>query len=546
MLIAHHLTKSYGLDTVVADVSVSIGQGDRAGLVGPNGSGKTTLLRLLAGVERPDSGTVSATPASLHLGYLPQGLEFSPAETIGGYLDRAGGDVAQLEAEVERLAGELAHKPRQPAVQRAYDAALSRLTAAVITSGRVPVVLAALGLGHLPIATKVNNLSGGQKTRLALASVLLADPDLLLLDEPTNHLDIGMLAWLEGWLTTYRGAVLVVSHDRAFLDRTVNRIIELDAMSHQTREYPGSYTDFVEAKLAEQMRQQQAYTDQQMELARLRNAARHLRGLARFRKGGKADSGDKFAKGFFADRSLGTVGRAKRLEARIQHLLTDEKLEKPRPNWQMKLDFGAAPVSGQDVLVLENLSVGYGDLPLLTRLNAGLRVGARVALIGPNGSGKTTLVRTIAGRQPPLAGRVRLGSNVRVGYMAQEQESLDATLNPLETIRRSAPLTETDARAFLHFFLFTQDDVFVPVGKLSFGERARLALGSLVVAGCNFLLLDEPINHLDLPSRARFEQALEQFEGTVLAVVHDRYFIEGFASEIWEIVDGGLRVEPAG
>ena len=238
------------------------------------------------------------------------------------------------------------------------------------------------------------------------------------------------------------------------------------------------------------------------------------------------------------------MGRAKHIEARIEHILTDERLEKPRPSWQMKLDFGAVPTSGQDVLVLEDLSVGYDGVPLLTGLNATLRHGTRVTLIGPNGAGKTTLVRTIAGRLPALAGRARLGSNVRVGYMAQEQELLDPALNPLETIRRRAPLSETDARAFLHYFLFAGDDVFVPVGDLSFGERARLSLGALVVQGCNFLLLDEPINHLDLPSRARFEQALEGFEGTVLAVVHDRYFIERFASELWEVVGGGLRVQP--
>ncbi len=544
MLIAHHLTKAYGLEPILADVSLSLTGGDRAGLVGPNGSGKTTLLRLLAGVERPDAGSVHTTPASLRLGYLPQGLPFTPTETIAGYLDRAQGDLAALGAEIERLAALLAVNPRQPAVQQAYDTALAGLSAAAVDPGRVPTVLAALGLGHLPTGTLVSTLSGGQKTRLALAGVLLADPDLILLDEPTNHLDLEMLTWLEAWLDGYRGAALVVSHDRAFLDRTVKRIIELDPATHQSQEYAGNYTDYVAAKLAERERQAQAFSDQQAELAQLRDAARHLRGVAKFRKGGKADTNDKFAKGFFANRGAATIGRAKQLEARIQHILTDERLDKPRPTWQMKLDFGAAPTSGQDVLMLEGLAVGYDGRPLLQDLNATIRQGGRVALVGPNGAGKTTLLRTIAGRLPPLAGRARLGSNVRLGYMAQEQELLHPTLNALETIRSRAPLSETDARALLHYFLFTGDDVFVPVGALSFGERARLALAALVVQGCNLLLLDEPINHLDLPSRARFEQALEGFEGTVLAVVHDRYFIAGFASEIWQVVEGGLRVQP--
>jgi ATP-binding cassette, subfamily F, member 3 len=337
--------------------------------------------------------------------------------------------------------------------------------------------------------------------------------------------------------------VLIVSHDRAFLDRTVTRVFELDPGTRQVREYPGSYSEYVEQKLSEQDRQRQAYSDQQEEILQLRNTARHLRGLAKFRRGGKADTGDKFAKGFFANRGAGTMGRATHIEERLARLLTEERLEKPRAGWQMKLEFGEVPASGQDVLVLEDLAVGYDGQALLSGLNLQVRAGARVALIGPNGSGKTTLVRTIAGRLPPLAGSARLGSRVHVGYMAQEQELLDPTLDALATIRAAAPLSETDARSFLHYFLFAGDDVFVPVGSLSYGERARLSLASLVARGCNFLLLDEPINHLDIPSRARFEQALAAFDGTVLAVVHDRYFIEGFASEVWEVQDAGVRVE---
>jgi ATP-binding cassette, subfamily F, member 3 len=352
-----------------------------------------------------------------------------------------------------------------------------------------------------------------------------------------------MLEWLEDWLNAYRGAVLIVSHDRAFLDRTVTRILELDPATHQVREYAGSYADYLEQKLGEQDRQRQAYTDQQQEILHLRNTARHLRGIAKFKRGGKADTNDKFAKGFFGNRSAGTVGRATQVEERLARLLTDERIEKPKAGWQMKLDFGEVPASGQDVVVLEHLSVGYDGQVLLADLNQQLRAGSRVALIGPNGSGKTTLLRTIAGRLPPLAGRARLGAKVHVGYMAQEQELLDPALDALATIRAAAPLSETDARSFLHYFLFSGDDVFVPVGSLSFGERARLSLASLVARGCNFLLLDEPINHLDIPSRARFEQALAAFDGTVLAVVHDRYFIESFASEVWEVVDGGLAVD---
>jgi ATP-binding cassette subfamily F protein 3 len=237
------------------------------------------------------------------------------------------------------------------------------------------------------------------------------------------------------------------------------------------------------------------------------------------------------------------MGRATHMEARLEKLLTEDRIEKPKAGWQMKLDFGEVPASGQDVVVLEDLAVGYDGVALLSGLNGQIRAGARVALIGPNGTGKTTLLRTIAGRLPPVHGRARLGAKVRLGYMAQEQELLDPALDPLNTIRAATPLSETDARSFLHYFLFAGDDVFVPVGSLSYGERARLSLASLVARGCNCLLLDEPINHLDIPARARFEQALAGFEGTVVAVVHDRYFIESFASEIWEVRDGGIQVD---
>ena len=543
MLKVNQVSKSYGLETVLSAATFGLGQGERVGLVGPNGCGKSTLLRIAAGLEPPDTGSVQRTPASLRVGYLPQGLAFDAGDRLRDYLERAGGDPVDLSGELERLAGELARAPGQPELEAAYDDVLARLSAGAQDPARVAESLSALGLDQVPLDTPIAQLSGGQKTRLALLGILLGDPQLLLLDEPTNHLDIDMLLWLERWIADYRGAVLIVSHDRAFLDRTVTAILELDPARCALRAYAGNYTDYVEQKLAEADRERLAYSDQQIEINRLRDAARHMRGLARVHRGGKADSGDKFAKGFFANRGAGTVGRAKNLERRLEHILTDERLEKPRASWQMKLDFGAAPPSGQDVVILEDLAVGYDGAALASGLNARLRQGARVALLGPNGAGKTTLVRTIAGQLAPLAGRVRLGARVRPGYMAQEQELLDPALNALQTILQAASLPETEARAFLHFFLFSGDAVFKAVADLSYGERARLALARLVVQGCNLLLLDEPINHLDIPSRARFEQALRGFEGSILAVVHDRYFVAGFATEIWSLDAGRLTIE---
>jgi ATP-binding cassette, subfamily F, member 3 len=394
-------------------------------------------------------------------------------------------------------------------------------------------------LGELPLELPVTALSGGQKTRLALAGVLLSNPQVLLLDEPTNHLDIQMLEWLEEWLMNYQAAALIISHDRAFLDRVATGIIEIDPVTHTSKVYAGSYSTYLEQKIAERERQRQAYVDQQEEIARLKAAAARVRSDAKHKPGGKG-AGDTWAPGFFANRAKETIQKAKNIEKRVERMLNEDHIEKPVNSWELRIDFGDIPSSGRDVLLLENVSAGYGENVLLREVNLTLRYGARVALIGPNGSGKTTLFRTITGQIQPLAGRVRLGSNVIFGYMAQEQENLDPALNVYETIRKETDMTETEARKFLAKFLFTGDDVFVQVGLLSFGERARLALAILIATGCNFLLLDEPINHLDIPSRTRFEQALKNFEGTVLAIVHDRYFIEGYASQIWEVRDGKI------
>ncbi|MFN2269774.1 MAG: ABC-F family ATP-binding cassette domain-containing protein, partial [Anaerolineae bacterium] len=230
--------------------------------------------------------------------------------------------------------------------------------------------------------------------------------------------------------------------------------------------------------------------------------------------------------------------REKKLE---RYMESEERVEKPTRSWQMKLAFEDTPESGKDVLILEDVSIGYEGVPLARGINQVLRAGERVALVGPNGAGKTTLLRVITGELAPLAGKVRLGTNVKLGYYAQEQETLDPESTPLETITRVAAMSETDVRSFLHYFLFSGDEVFVPIEALSYGERARLVLARLVATGCNFLMLDEPVNHLDIPSRSKFEQAMQAFEGTVLAVVHDRYFIRGFATRIWAIHDGTLR-----
>jgi ATP-binding cassette subfamily F protein 3 len=539
MLGIHNLSKNFGIQPILQNINFNISAGERIGLIGPNGSGKTTLMRILAGFDQPDSGKVSPTSFGVRVGYLAQGMDFTPEQTLRAALGLDSTPQADPAADVESLAVALSQNPNDPNLQAQYDQALARLSTFDL---RPETILAPLGLAHIDLDSPVTHLSGGQKTRLMLARVLLEEPHLLLLDEPTNHLDIEMLEWLEDWLNHFQGAVLVVSHDRRFLDNTVTSILELDSTTHTLKAYAGNYSDYVQQKLTEREKQFNAYQDQQDQIAELRVAAAHIRGLTKMKKGGKADGGDKFAKGFFGNRATKNVaGRAKHIEARIEHILTEEKVEKPRSSWTMKLDFGAPDHQSKDVLVTESLTIGYTlENPLLENINLFIRAGQRIVLTGPNGAGKTSFIRTIVGMLPPLSGGFRLGGATKLGYMAQEQELLNPNFSALQTIQSVTPFNETEARNFLHYFLFKGDAALRASGGLSFGERARLQLATLVAQGCTFLILDEPINHLDIPSRERFEEALENFKGTILAVVHDRSFIEKFASDVWLAKDGRI------
>ncbi|MBI5952774.1 MAG: ABC-F family ATP-binding cassette domain-containing protein [Chloroflexi bacterium] len=534
MLGIHNLSKNFGIQPILQNINFNISAGERIGLIGPNGSGKTTLMRILAGFDQPDAGKVSSTKLGLRVGYLAQGMDFTPEQTLRSALGLDSTPQADPAADIESLAVAISQNPNDTALQQQYNEALTRLSTFDL---RPKTVLAPLGLAHIDLDSLVIHLSGGQKTRLMLARVLLEEPHLLLLDEPTNHLDIEMLEWLEGWLNRFQGAALVVSHDRVFLDNTVTSILELDPTTHTVKSYTGNYSDYRSAKEKEQEKQWEAYQDQVVEIRRMKDdinrtkqQALHVEMTTTPRQPGVRRIAKKVA--------VKAKSREKKLD---RYLKSDERVDKPLQGWKLKLDFGAPDHQSKDVLVTESLSIGYTpENPLLVDLNLFIRAGQRIALTGPNGAGKTSFIRTVVGMLPPLSGGFRLGGATKLGYMAQEQELLNPNFSALRTIQSVAPFNETEARNFLHYFLFKGDAALRASGDLSFGERARLQLATLVAQGCTFLILDEPINHLDIPSRERFEEALENFKGTILAVVHDRSFIEKFASHIWVAKDGKI------
>ncbi|MFC2031625.1 ribosomal protection-like ABC-F family protein [Chloroflexota bacterium] len=540
MLQVSNISKSFGDNTVLDRVSFTLDRADRVGIVGPNGCGKTTLLRIILGEIEPDGGSVRLSPVRVPAGYLAQALEYETGQTLHQVLMVAVDGFTEAERCIESLSEQMssAEGASLRDLMKAYDRALDTFErlGGYGLEARVETVVAGLGLQDLDPDTPVDILSGGQKTRVGLARLLIADPELLLLDEPTNHLDIEALEWFERFLERFEGAVMMVSHDRAFLDHAATVILELDPVTHTATCYPGNYTAYDRAKARQLEKHWAAYKDQQDRIARLEGNLATRKGYARSIEQGTIDFGPRKIAKMIARKAVVQQRRIERL------LDSEERIDRPERTWQMKMQFVNTPSSGQDVLHLEELSMGFGSLHLFENVNLTLTAGDRIALVGRNGSGKTTLARIITGALAPRSGRVRLGSGVKVGYYSQEQEDLEPDSTPYQIIRGEAPLGETEARSFLHYFLFGGDEAFVPVRNLSFGERARLSLARLVVQGCNFLLLDEPINHLDIPSRGRFEQTMSGFPGTILSIVHDRYYINRFATGLWAIEAGSIRV----
>ena len=540
MLTVSDLSKTFNIQTLFEKVNFSVNPGERIGLIGPNGSGKTTLLRILAGKESPASGQVHRSNG-LRIGYLPQMFELREDCTIQEVVDEAIGDVQALESEVADMARELSKDPDNKQLADRYDDLLEKIRKEDRSEANGS--LARLGLGEVDPASQVSILSGGQKTRLALALVLLSDPQILLLDEPTNHLDIEMLEWLEEWLAHTSCGALIVSHDRVFLDHTVTCILELDVRQHTLRAYEGNYSDYQERRRSEFEKHRAAYSDQQVEIRHMKEdvartktqAAYTERQASSVRIGGREI---KNSKDYYQGIAKKIAKKAKSREKKLERYLdSEERVAKPKEDRSLYFEFSQTPHLGKTVIQLENLSIGYvEEKPLLGNIDLQVSADQRIVITGPNGSGKTTLLRTIRGELQPLKGKVILGSSVRMGLMSQDLSALDPEKTAVESVL-PAFQNQTEARHFLAAYLLMDDEVLKPVRFLSQGQRARLEMAWLITTGCNVLLLDEPINHLDIPSRSQFEQALDQFVGTVLAVVHDRYFIEHFAREIWEVRD---------
>jgi ATP-binding cassette, subfamily F, member 3 len=545
MLQGQHLRKSYGAVTVISDVSFILNDHQHVGLIGPNGVGKSTLLRCIIGAEQLDAGTIVRSPPDLSIGYLAQAFGDLGERSVGAVIAAARADVLQAEWDLQAAAAALATASDVDAALARYDVALARFEAlgGYEHERRATATLQGLGLGGVDPATPAAALSGGQKTRLGLAALLISEPDLLLLDEPTNHLDVEALAWLEDFVGAYLHAVLIVSHDREFLDRTVTRILYFDPHTRTVQSYPGNYSDFAEARAHEREVQATAWHEQQAYVQQVESDIRRVQGHAQ-----SIQRGPKRGRDFYGRVSAKVARLAKARTRKLKrYLASDERVEKPREYWGLKLDFGPPPPSGRAVLRLEDVSFGYTGLPpLFSVVTLDVRYSERIAVVGPNGAGKTTLLRLIAGQMLPQTGTVRLGVNVRLGVMAQEQETLDLQRTVLQIVLQERAMSETEARHFLHFFLFGGDSVFRTVGACSLGERSRLQLALLVLRGCNLLLLDEPLNHLDIEGREHFEAALDAFAGTVITVSHDRVFLRSFAQRVVEVRDGLVRLFSGG
>lgn len=505
------LGKSFGVRQVFSNVSFEIKEGDRIALVGPNGAGKSTLLKCILGIEELDEGQVVMSPVA-SIGYLQQDVNLGDA-SLAEEIETAWEDVHALENKLQELTTYLeTHEASESDLQR-LDYLQNRLEwlGGYDYEQKTKRIVYGLGFTDEDLYKPANEFSGGQKTRINLAKALVRSPDFLFLDEPTNHLDMEMLEWLEGYLSSYRGGILIVSHDRYFMDRIVTGVVELD--HHKATTYRGNYSRYV-AQREDRLKADTIAYEKQQEY--IKKTEEYI---------------DKYRAGIKSKMARGRQSQLNRLE----------RLEAPETSHSLDFKFPPAAMSADKVLVLDHVSIGYKtDDPIIDDVSVVVRRGESVALIGPNGAGKSTMVKAIVGELFPTEGHIDIGNRVQVGYFSQEHEELHARWQVVDEIINHYNFTEEKARNVLGSFLFKGDDVFKLVGDLSGGERARLALLKLFLQGDNFLILDEPTNHLDVPTREIVECALQQFGGTCFIISHDRYFLDQVSTRTLVLENKGL------
>jgi len=545
-LAARDLARSHGDQVVLDGVDLTIGPRTRLGVVGPNGAGKTTLLRLLAGLDQADRGSVTPAPPTLRVGYLPQEPDRRAGETLLAYLARRVG-VAAADTELERASGALARG--EPGADDRYAAALDRYLGAGSADfgARAHEVCADLGLPPDLLAAPTASLSGGQAARASLAAVLLSRFDVFLLDEPTNDLDFAGLDRLERFLDAVPGGIVLVSHDRAFLERTVTSVLELDEHSHRATEYAGGFAAYVEGRAVARRNAEERYETYREKRARLEERARRQRqwsakGAARARR--SPDDPDKFVRHHRISTSEQLASKAKASERAAERL---DVVDKPWDGWELRMTLATTARSGDLVARLAGAVVERGDFRL-GPVDLEITWGERVTVTGPNGAGKTTLLLALLGRLDVVAGEQRVGPSVVVGEMDQARHRFldDTTL--LDVFVAATGVDVTDARSMLAKFGLGADHVLRPARTLSPGERTRAVLAQYSAQGVNCLVLDEPTNHLDLPAIEQLEQALDTFDGTLLVVTHDRRLLEALRLTRSVAVAGGKVVHdgPAG
>ena len=505
------LGKSFGVRQVFSNVSFEIKEGDRIALVGPNGAGKSTLLKCILGIEELDEGQVVMSPVA-SIGYLQQDVNLGDA-SLAEEIETAWEDVHALENKLQELTTYLeTHEVSESDLQR-LDYLQNRLEwlGGYDYEQKTKRIVYGLGFTDEDLYKPANAFSGGQKTRINLAKALVRSPDFLFLDEPTNHLDMEMLEWLEGYLSSYRGGILIVSHDRYFMDRIVTGVVELD--HHKATTYRGNYSRYV-AQREERLKADTIAYEKQQEY--IKKTDEYI---------------DKYRAGIKSKMARGRQSQLNRLE----------RLEAPETSHSLDFKFPPAAMSADKVLVLDHVSIGYKtDDPIIDDVSVVVRRGESVALIGPNGAGKSTMVKAIVGELFPTEGHIDIGNRVQVGYFSQEHEELHDRWQVVDEIINNYNFTEEKARNVLGSFLFKGDDVFKLVGDLSGGERSRLALLKLFLQGDNFLILDEPTNHLDVPTREIVERALQQFGGTCFIISHDRYFLDQVSTRTLVLENKGL------